>query len=92
MVDLELGELKSVGDELIRFLEDKIGTKPIREGDILTIPEVEGHANIRTAFLKTYLKRFLHAKGMRKDTRISVERGTIRFYHRERAKEEEPKK
>ena len=91
-MDIELGELKSVGDELIKFLEDKIGTKPIREGDILTIQEVEGHASIRTAFLKTYLKRFLHAKGMRKDTRISVERGTIRIYHKGGAKEEESKK
>ena len=83
MVEIELGKIKKVSGEMSSFLEEKLGIKVTVEGDTLIIPEGEEKGTVRTSLLKTYLKRFIYLKGMRKDYRIFVDRGTVRFSVRE---------
>ena len=83
-MSIKLGPLKDRGSELSAFLEEKIGMKPVLEGD--TIEFGEGSRN---KYIKTYLKRFLHREGIRKQYRILSEKGIISLIETRFEKEEE---
>ena len=76
MVSINLGPLKDRSNDLIAFLEEKVGVKPELEGDMITFKEGEKeppHAGL----IKTYLKRFLHREGLRKRYRVLREKGVL---------------
>jgi hypothetical protein len=90
-----LGNLKDQGDELVTFLELRLGTKPAIEGGELDIEDASIRAGVKPRHVKTYLKRFLYQKGLRKQYRVLVKAKEITLQEleveEEKKKEEVPK-
>ena len=67
-----LGTFKDKGDELAAFLEPRVGTKPSIAGDAIEIEDGSLRAGVKPRSVKTYIKRFLYMKGVRKKYRVFV--------------------
>lgn len=67
-----LGTLKDKGEELATFLEPRLGAKPIFEGGVIEIEDESVRQGVKPRHVKTYIKRFLYMKGVRKNYRVFV--------------------
>ena len=67
-----LGTLKDKGDDLVAFLEPRVGTKPSLSGGEIEIEDKEVKEGVRPRHVKTYIKRFLYMNGVRKKYRVFV--------------------
>ena len=67
-----LGTLKDKGDDLVAFLEPRVGTKPSLSGGEIEIEDEEMKEGVRPRHVKTYIKRFLYMNGVRKKYRVFV--------------------
>ena len=67
-----LGTLKDKGDDLVAFLEPRVGTKPSLSGGEIEIEDEELKEGVRPRHVKTYIKRFLYMNGVRKKYRVFV--------------------
>jgi len=70
---ISLGTLKDQGDELATFLEPRVGAKPSVSGDSVEIDDEGIRKGVRPRHVKTYIKRFLFTKGVRKKYRVFVQ-------------------
>ncbi len=85
LVQINLGKLKDRGDEIIALLEEKLGVSPVLEGGKILLEEEDRPVKIKD--VKTYLKKYLHREGLRKDTRILVDKGEVNLVTIKRKKE-----
>jgi hypothetical protein len=69
---VSLGTLKDKGDDLVAFLEPRVGTKPSLSGGEIEIEDDEVKEGVRPRHVKTYIKRFLYMNGVRKKYRVFV--------------------
>ncbi|MDV3292696.1 MAG: hypothetical protein LYZ70_00310 [Nitrososphaerales archaeon] len=69
---VNLGTLKDKGDELVTFLEPRVGTKPSVSGGVLEIDDAGLRAGVKPRHVKTYIKRFLYTNKLRKNYRVFV--------------------
>ncbi len=67
-----LGTLKDKGDDLVAFLEPRVGTKPALSGGEIEIEDEGVREGVRPRQVKTYIKRFLYMNGVRKKYRVFV--------------------
>lgn len=67
-----LGTLKDKGDQLVAFLEPRVGTKPSLAGDAIEIEDESVREGVKPRQVKTYIKRFLYMNGVRKNYRVFV--------------------
>jgi hypothetical protein len=67
-----LGTLKEKGEELAAFLEPRVGGKPSLEGGAIEIDDDTVREGVKPRQVKTYIKRFLYMKGVRKNYRVFV--------------------
>jgi hypothetical protein len=67
-----LGTLKDKGEELTTFLEPRVGGKPTLEGGDIQIDDETVREGVKPRHVKTYIKRFLYMKGVRKNYRVFV--------------------
>jgi sRNA-binding protein len=67
-----LGTLKDKGEELTTFLEPRVGTKPTLDGGEIEIEDGSVREGVKPRDVKTYIKRFLYMKGVRKNYRVFV--------------------
>jgi len=67
-----LGTLKDKGDDLVAFLEPRVGTKPSLSGGEIEIEDEAIKEGVRPRHVKTYIKRFLYMNGVRKKYRVFV--------------------
>ncbi len=67
-----LGNLKDEGTDLLSFLEPRVGTKPTLSGSTLEIDDASVREGVKPRHVKTYIKRFLHSKGLRRKFRVLV--------------------
>jgi len=67
-----LGTLKDKGEELATFLEPRVGGKPSLEGGAIEIDDGSVREGVRPRQVKTYIKRFLYMKGVRKNYRVFI--------------------
>ncbi len=67
-----LGTLKDKGDELVAFLEPRVGTKPALSGGDIEIEDEGVREGVKPRQVKTYIKRFLYMNGVRKKYRVFV--------------------
>ena len=67
-----LGTLKDKGDDLVAFLEPRVGTKPSLSGGEIDIEDGQVKEGVRPRQVKTYIKRFLYMNGVRKKYRVFV--------------------
>lgn len=85
LVQINLGRLKDKRDDIVSFLEAKLGVSSVVEGGKIVLSEEAGP--VRMKDVKTYLKRYLHREGLRRETRILVEKGEVNFVEVEREEE-----
>jgi len=67
-----LGTLKDKGDDLVAFLEPRVGTKPSLSGGEIDIEDEQVKEGVKPRHVKTYIKRFLFMNGVRKKYRVFV--------------------
>jgi len=67
-----LGTMKDKGDDLIAFLEPRVGTKPSLSGGEIEIEDEEVKEGVKPRHVKTYIKRFLYMNGVKKKYRVFV--------------------
>ncbi len=67
-----LGTLKDKGDDLVAFLEPRVGTKPALSGGEIEIEDEGIREGVKPRQVKTYIKRFLYMNGVRKKYRVFV--------------------
>lgn len=67
-----LGTLKNKGEELVTFLEPRVGSKLALSGDAIEIDDATLRQGVRPRHVKTYIKRFLYMNGVRKNYRVFV--------------------
>ena len=67
-----LGTLKDKGDDLVAFLEPRVGTKPSLSGGEIEIEDEEVKEGVKPRHVKTYIKRFLYMNGVRNKYRVFV--------------------
>ncbi len=87
-----LGSFKDRADELVTFLEPRLGTKPKLSGGEIEIEDEGVRAGVKPRHVKTYLKRFLFRAEEKKKYRVLVQGRELRLVEVEGVKEEEEKK
>lgn len=87
-----LGTLKDSGDELATFLEPRVGAKPSLSGGEIEIEDESLRKGVRPRQVKTYIKRFLYMKGVRKKYRVFVAGKELTIQEIEVGEEEEEEK
>ena len=87
-----LGNLKDEGTELLAFLEPRVGTKPTLSGGALEIDDASVRAGVKPRHVKTYVKRFLNSKGLRKKFRVLVNAKELTVQELEVKEEEKEEK
>jgi outer membrane biosynthesis protein TonB len=87
-----LGTLKDKGDELVSFLEPRVGTKPSLSGGEIEIEDKEVKEGVKPRHVKTYIKRFLYMNGVRKKYRVFVAGKELTIQEIELEEEEKEKK
>jgi sRNA-binding protein len=88
---ISLGTLKDKGDELVSFLEPRVGVKPSLSGDSVEIDDEGVRKGVKPRDVKTYIKRFLFMKGVRKNYRVFVSGKELTVQEIELGEEEEAK-
>ena len=83
-----LGGLKDKAEELQSFLEPRVGVKPSVSSGELEMEDSAIRKGVRPRHVKTYVKRFLHQKGLRKTFRVLVNGSQLTIQELEREEEE----
>jgi hypothetical protein len=73
VLKVELGTLKNKADELMAFLEPRVGTKPSLTGSTVEIDDANLRKGVRPRHVKTYVKRFLYINSLRRNYRVRVQ-------------------
>ena len=89
---VSLGTLKDSGDDLVAFLEPRVGTKPSLSGGEIEIEDEEVKEGVKPRHVKTYIKRFLYMKGVRKKYRVFVTGKELTIQEIELGEKEEEEK
>ena len=89
---IALGTFKENGEELITFLEPRVGVKPTLSGDTVEIEDEGMRQGVKPRQVKTYLKRFLYMKGVRKSYKVFVSGKELTVQEIELGEEEEEEK
>jgi hypothetical protein len=87
-----LGALKDRAEDLVSFLEPRVGTKPTSSGSEIAIEGSSIRQGVKPRHVKTYVKRFLHKAGQRKAYRVLVAGDELSIVKLEGGEEEEPAK
>jgi hypothetical protein len=69
---ISLGTLKDQKEELAAFLEPRVGAKPSVSGDSLEMDDSSIREGVKPRHVKTYIKRFMYTKGLKKKYRVFV--------------------
>ncbi|MBI2648911.1 MAG: hypothetical protein HYU03_01650 [Thaumarchaeota archaeon] len=85
-----LGALRDRAEELVSFLEPRVGTKPSSSGSEIEIEDSTVRQGVKPRQVKTYVKRFLHKTGQRKAFRVLVAGGELSIVQLEGGEEQEP--
>jgi hypothetical protein len=88
---ISLGTLKDQGEELAEFLEPRVGTKPSVSGGSLEMDDGSIREGVRPRHVKTYIKRFMYTKGVKKNYRVFVSGKELTIQEIELGEEEKKK-
>jgi len=88
---ITLGTLKDKGDELVSFLEPRVGAKPSLSSDSVEIDDEGLRKGVKPRDVKTYIKRFLFMKGVRENYRVFVSGKELTVQEIQLGEEEEEK-
>ena len=80
MVKVDLTGLEGdAKDGLVSFVESKLPVKSESQGDVITFEDKSDRTHVSAPEVKTYLKRYIHSKDLRKQFRILSEDGKFIF-------------
>src|SRR5438309_624610 len=85
-------DIKDGREELQSFLEPRVGMKPSVSGGDLEMEDSAIRKGVKPRQVKTYVKRFLHQKGLRKTFRVLVNGSQLTIQELEREEEEKEEK
>jgi len=86
---IALGTLKDKGNDLVAFLEPRVGVKPALAGDSVDIDDDGVRKGVKPRDVKTYIKRFLFMNGVRTKYRVFVQGRELTIQEIELGKEKE---
>ena len=95
MVSINISALDSdLKDDVVTFIEGKLPVKSDKDGDVISFEDKSPRSHVTSPEIRTYMKRFLYAKDLRKQFRVLSEDGSLTFVkqHLEKEEEEEEKK
>jgi hypothetical protein len=90
MVEVDIAELEGEEkDGLGSFIESKLAVKMERKGDTVSFEDKSERTHVSGPEIRTYLKRYLHKHGLKKEFRLLSEDGTLKFVKRPRQEKDE---
>jgi len=90
MVSINVSALDSdLKDDVVIFLEAKLPVKSDKDGDVISFEDKSARSHVTSPEIRTYMKRFLHAKELKKQFRILSEDGSLTFVKQHIDKEDE---
>lgn len=89
---ITLGTFKDQGEELAAFLEPRVGAKPSVSGGALEVEDGSIRDGVKPRQVKTYIKRFMYMKGVKKNYRVFVAGKELTIQEIELGKKEEEEK
>ena len=75
LVQINLGKSKVNGKDIVSLLNEKLGGSAVLEGKRILFEDED--KSVRIKDVKTYLKKYLHREGLRKQIRILVDKGEV---------------
>jgi uncharacterized protein YuzE len=92
MVSVDTSDLEaSVKDGLVEFIESKLAVKSEKDGEVVTFEDKSPRTHVTSPEIRTYLKRYIHSKELRKQYRVLSEGGSLKFVRQKVEEEEEEK-
>ena len=80
MTTVDTSELEDdLKQDLPQFVESKLAVKSERDGDKIAFEDKNERTHVSTPEIKTYLKRFMHDKDLRKRYRLLSTDGNLKF-------------
>ncbi len=76
-------------EDVVSFIEAKLPVKSDKDGDLISFEDKSPRTHVSSPEIRTYMKRFLHSKDLRKQFRILSEDGSLTFVKQKLEKEEE---
>jgi hypothetical protein len=90
MVSINVSALDSeLKDDVVTFIESKLPVKSDKDGDVVTFEDKSPRSHVSSPEVRTYMKRFLHSKDLKKQFRVLSEDGSLTFVKQHLEKEEE---
>jgi hypothetical protein len=90
MVSIDVSALESdLKDDVVLFIQAKLPVKGDKDGDVISFEDKSPRTHVTSPEIRTYLKRFIHSKDLKKEFRILSEDGSLTFVKRQIEKEEE---
>ena len=92
MVTVDVSDLEgTVKVGLVEFIESKLPVKSEKDGEVVTFEDKSPRTHVTSPQIRTYLKRYVHSKELRKNYRVLSEGGSLKFVKQkvEDEKEEE---
>jgi len=90
MVSINVSALDSdLKDDVVVFIMGKLPVTSDKDGDVVSFEDKSPRTHVTSPEVKTYMKRFIHSKDLRKQFRILSEDGSLTFVKRHLEKEEE---
>ena len=68
-----------VKEDLPGFIESKLAVKSEKDGDKISFEDKNERTHVSSPEIRTYLKRFMHTKEIRKKYRLLSDEGTLKF-------------
>ena len=79
MVEVELGDLKKMGKEIAKVLNERLKTEVQVKGKILFIPDTINGKHYGVKDVKLHVKHALHHLGLTDDYRVLAEHHQVRI-------------
>jgi hypothetical protein len=80
MLSVDISDLEDAAkDDLSEFIESKLQVKSEQEGSVITFDDKSSRTHVSAPEIRTYLKRFMHAKELRKKYRLLSSNGSLKF-------------
>ena len=89
---INVGTLKDQKEDLASFLEPRVGAKPSVSGDSIEVEDQSIRSGVKPRHVKTYIKRFMYMKGVKKKYRVFVAGRELTIQEIELSEKEEEEK
>ena len=79
MIEVELGDLKKVGNEIAESLRQRLKTDVSQKGKTLVVADTESGSKLGVKDVKLQVKHVLHQLGFSEEYRVLIEEHKVRI-------------